>query len=830
MEIDLELPSRVDEKLDSVTATTDANAVLEGGENVDGIGDFMDDDSISLADKGIISYEPRKDLEFETKEAAYSFYREYARSVGFGITIKASRRSKKSGKFIDVKIVCSRFGTKRDSDKAVNSRSCPKTDCKAGMHIKRKQDGKWYIYSFVKEHNHEICPDDFYYAIRGRIKQSINAVHQKKGLQLALDGEDIQAMLDNFMLMQGETPGFYYAVDFDKEKRMRNVCWVDAKGRHDYGYFSDVIFFDTTYIRKKYKVPLLPIVGVNHNFQLLLLGCGLIGDETSSTYIWLMRTWLRAVGGQSPKVVITDDNNSLQEAIDDVFPDARHCFCLWHVMEKISHHLSHKMHNFEVFLRKFNKCVYQPWSEECFEKSWSDKIVDAFELRGEECMGFLFESRKKWVPAYMRGTFLGGLCTVERSEGISSFFDNYIHKETTFKEFIDHYKTFLHDCYEEETKADFETKYKQPTIKSVFPYEKQMSTVYTHAVFKKFQSEVHGMGSCDVQKEGEGGKTMLYRVDDSEMQQKFIVAWIERQSSVYCSCHSFEYRGFLCRHAMKVLQIYGISSIPPQYVLKRWTKEAKVREITSRQPSSPHYRVQRLNDLCKLAVKLGEAGSLSLESYNIVLYALEEVMEHCVGENNSARSSLENNTLSTQNLPCIDIEKQGSGTAKRLKKKQLPKKHKVQSVTEEISSGIQDSNQQESSNPREQTLESSYVAILDMQGMELGSRTPVTDGYYSTQQSIQGLGQLASLPMLREGYYYNQGMQGILGNLNSIATRLSHYPIHSFQGMLQGQLGFRAAPMHGGFEIQDGLPDIDNSINSAGKQDKNFSSHDCRAQ
>nr|GLL23116.1 protein FAR1-RELATED SEQUENCE 2-like isoform X4 [Ipomoea trifida] len=150
MEIDLELPSRVDEKLDSVTATTDTNAVLEGDENVDGIGDFMDDDSISLADKGIISYEPRKDLEFETKEAAYSFYREYARSVGFGITIKASRRSKKSGKFIDVKIVCSRFGTKRDSDKAVNSRSCPKTDCKAGegssspsMLCTRRKDCSW---------------------------------------------------------------------------------------------------------------------------------------------------------------------------------------------------------------------------------------------------------------------------------------------------------------------------------------------------------------------------------------------------------------------------------------------------------------------------------------------------------------------------------------------------------------------------------------------------------------------------------------------------------------------------------------------------------------
>lgn len=64
--------------------------------------------------------EPQHGLEFESKEAAYSFYREYARSVGFGITIKASRGSKMSGKFIDIKIACSRFGSKRKSGTGVN--------------------------------------------------------------------------------------------------------------------------------------------------------------------------------------------------------------------------------------------------------------------------------------------------------------------------------------------------------------------------------------------------------------------------------------------------------------------------------------------------------------------------------------------------------------------------------------------------------------------------------------------------------------------------------------------------------------------------------------
>lgn len=269
MEIDLELPSVQEDKLDTVSHANIGHATdvlvvgeeevnspttrngakglgLNAGKNISRSGEGVDEDALGVDTSGkeSKSYEPQRGLEFESKEEAYSFYREYARSVGFGITIKASRRSKKSCKFIDVKITCSRFGSKPDSCTAVNSRSCPKTDCKASMHMKRRQDGKWFIFGFVKEHNHEICPSDFYYALSGRGKQPRIVARQKKGLQLALDEVDVQVMFEFFMLMQDENPNFFYAIDLDHEKRMRNVFWVDAKCRHDYSKFCDVVFFD----------------------------------------------------------------------------------------------------------------------------------------------------------------------------------------------------------------------------------------------------------------------------------------------------------------------------------------------------------------------------------------------------------------------------------------------------------------------------------------------------------------------------------------------------------------------------------------------------------
>ncbi|KAK9285708.1 hypothetical protein L1049_024907 [Liquidambar formosana] len=766
MEIDLELPSGEQDKLDTgsdtnvdiVNGTDGLHAEEEDvnspstsehckentgpnvNENVIGGGDCVNVNAFGAdVNKGAINFEPQNGLEFESKEAAYSFYREYARSVGFGITIKASRRSKRSGKFIDVKIACSRFGSKRESGTAINPRSCPKTDCKASMHMKRRQDGKWIIYSFIKEHNHEICPDDFYYSIRGRNKQSVVVACQKKGLQLALDEGDVQLMFEHFMHMQDENPNFFYAIDLDHEKRLKSVFWIDAKDRHDYSNFCDVVFFDTSYVRNNYRIPLTPIVGVNHHLQFMLLGCALIGDETASALVWLLQTWLRAVGGQAPRMIITDQDKSFKEAIAEVFPDAHHCFCLWHILRKIPENVECIMNRYENFMAKFNKCIYRSWTDEQFEKRWW-KMIDKFELRENEWILSLYEDRKKWVPNYMRDMFLAGISSTERAGSIASFFDKYVHRETTLKEFLEQYKAFLQDRYEMEAKADFETRERQPALKSLSPIEKQMSALYTPAVFKKFQVEVLGTVACRLQKEIEEEATVVFRVDDFEEHQNFIVAWNETESDIRCLCRSFEYRGFLCRHALLVLQMSGVSNIPSHYILKRWTKDAKIRKTMGDISKGLHYRLQRFNDLCKRAIKLGEEGSLSQETYDIAFQALEEALKHCVGVNNSVRSVLEPNTLPIHGFLDIEEVNHGNSAGKASKKKKTYKKRKVRSEPEAITIRMQESCQQmEQLNSRAHNLDNCYVPQQDMQGMELGARPPTLDSYYGAQQSMQGV-------------------------------------------------------------------------------------------
>ncbi|KAL8456515.1 hypothetical protein ACS0TY_034652 [Phlomoides rotata] len=753
---------------------------------------------------------PQIGMEFETKEAAYSFYREYARSAGFGITIKASRRSKKTGKFIDIKIACSRFGSSRQSSTSVSPRSCPKTDCKASMHIKKRPVGKWFTHSFVEEHNHDMCPHDLYNTIKGRkYDEADAAIFPKEGLQLVLDERDVQLLLDFFMYMQAEAPGFYHVLDFDNEARVRNVFWVDPRGRHDYVPFCDVVFFDTYYIRSKYKIPFVPVIGVNHHFQFVLFGCALIGDQTKSTFVWMMRTWLRAVSGHSPNVVITSNDKSLIEATLEVFPNASHCFCPWHVFNEVGTNLSHKVDRIELFLAKFKKCTYRSWTNEEFEKRWQ-KLVKQFDLQDNKWIESLYENRRKWIPAYMRDVFLGGFCTVERSQSVASFFDKYLQKETTIEEFINQYKIFLHERCEEEVKAEIENQYSGPILISDSPFEKHMSKLYTHAVFKNFQAEALGVVLCTVKKEDEDERTVVYRVDDLERKQSFRVSWNKGKYGVCCLCHLFEYNGFLCRHALSVLQLSGISTIPPNYILKRWTRKAKIIDTTCQVSVNTNSRVQRLNDICRLAVKLGDNGSLSGEAYKIACHALEEAMKHCVHMNNSAKRALEISKNAAQGLSDV----------RKLSKTKVPQKRKVRAEElETLSIGIQDSSQDvEQWNQRPVGLQDAYISEQDLQGMELGSRMPIINGYYGPKQAVQGLGHLNSLPSLHDCYYSDQSlMQAVVGNLNAVSACASHHTTQqNLQGLLQGQYCFRPSSLENCFELKEGLQK-ENSVNMTSK-------------
>ncbi|XP_012092528.1 protein FAR-RED ELONGATED HYPOCOTYL 3 isoform X2 [Jatropha curcas] len=836
MDIDLRLPSGdhdkdneepsgidnmlTEEKLHNGDVAT--GSIVDVAEEVHAIeGGHMSSPTTEFKEEA--NLEPLSGMEFESHGAAYSFYQEYARSMGFNTAIQNSRRSKTSREFIDAKFACSRYGTKREYDKSFNRprarqnkqdpengtgrRSCSKTDCKASMHVKRRPDGKWVIHSFVKEHNHDLLPAQavseqtrkMYAAMARQFAEYKHVVGLKndpknpfdKGRNLALEAADAKILLDFFTQMQNLNSNFFYAIELGEDQRLKNLFWVDAKSRHDYVNFSDVVSFDTIYVRNKYKMPLALFVGVNQHYQFMLLGCALLSDENATTYSWLMQTWLRAMGGQAPKVIITDQDKALKSVISEVLPNAHHYFFLWNILGKVSENLSQVIKQHENFIPKFEKCIFRSWTNDEFVKRWL-KILDRFELRENELMQSLYEDRELWVPIYMRDAILAGMSMTQRSESINSYFDKYVHKKTTVQEFVKQYETILQDRYEEEAKADSDTWNKQPTLKSPSPLEKSVSGVYTHAVFKKFQVEVLGVVACHPKMESQDETSISFRVQDLEKHQDYTVVWNQIRSEVACICRLYEYKGYLCRHALVVLQMCQQSAIPPQYILKRWTKDVKNRHFFGEESEQVQSRFQRYNELCQRALKLSEEGSLSQESYNIAFRALEEAFGNCISANNSSKTLAEAGTAATHGLLCIEEDNQNRSMNKTNKKKNPTKKRKVNSEQEVTTLGAEDSLQQmDKLNSRSVTLDGYYGAQQSVPGMvQLNLMAPTRDNYYGNQQTIQGLGQLNSIAPSHDGYYNAQQSMHGLGQMDFFRAQAG------FTYGIRDDPNVRTAPLH----------------------------------
>ncbi|GMN44158.1 hypothetical protein TIFTF001_013343 [Ficus carica] len=306
--------------------------------------------------------EPHDGMEFESHEAAYSFYKEYAKSVGFGTAKLSSRRSRASKEFIDAKFSCIRYGNKQQSDDAINPRPSPKIGCKASMHVKRRQSGKWYVYCFVKEHNHELLPAQAHF-----FRSHRNADPLKNDVRI---------------------------------RRRKNLAAVS-------------------------------------------------------------------------------------------------------------------------------------------------KLFTAFNLRQVEWIQSLYEDRLHWVPTFMKDISFAALSRNSRSESLNSFFDKYVQGETSLRDFME-------------------------------------------------------------------------------------------------------------RHAIIVLQMTGVFSIPPKYVLQRWTNSAVSRHSISEKMDDVQRKVRRYNDLCRRAIILGEEGSLSQESYNVALSAIKEALKQCASLNNSAENNARPNALAVGGVCAIE--------------------------------------------------------------------------------------------------------------------------------------------------------------------------------
>ncbi|KAL9370464.1 hypothetical protein Peur_035604 [Populus x canadensis] len=636
-------------------------------------------------------HEPCVGMEFDSENAAKTFYDEYARHLGFSTKVAHFTRPKTDGAIAAREFVCGREGLKRRSADS----------CHAMLRIELKR-GKWVVTHFVKEHNHStVNPNKVHYlrprrhfagAAKSAAKtgQGVGVSPNGDGqaaavatsgfmqgggvvpsgvMYLSMDGNrtpvsetnhgvrnttpaeptrviktstavnyiarssnqkrtlgrDAQNLLEYFKKMQAENPGFFYAIQLDDENRMANVFWADAKSRTAYTHFGDAVTFETSPRVNQYRVPFAPFTGLNHHGQTILFGCAILLDDSEASFVWLFKTFLTAMYDQQPASLITNQDKVIQTAISQVFPDTRHCISKWHVLREGQEKLAHVCNAHPNFQLELYNCINLTETIEEFENSWID-ILDKYDLRGHDWLQSLYDARAQWVPVYFRDSFFAVMCPNQGFDG--TFFDGYVNQQTTLPMFFRQYERALDNWFERELEADFDTICTTPVLRTPSPMEKQAANLYTRKIFAKFQEELVETFVYTANRiEGDAAISTFRVAKFEDDQRAYMVSLNYPEMRANCSCQMFEYSGILCRHVLTVFTVTNVLTLPPHYILKRWTRNAKTGAGTDDRgvdlPGQESLTL-RYNNLCREAIKYAEEGAIAVETYNAAMGALRE--------------------------------------------------------------------------------------------------------------------------------------------------------------------------------------------------------------
>jgi hypothetical protein len=210
--------------------------------------------------------------------------------------------------------------------------------------------------------------------------------------------------IEYFEKRQAESPHFFYATQLDATKAVRAIFWVDGRTRSLYPKYKDCVFFDTTFCTNKYNLPFAPIVGINNHLHTVVLGCALLPNETIETFSWVFRKWLLAMDNLHPDHIMTDQDGAIDTAISNIFPNAIHRCCMFHILRLARTKLGPLLVEGNPFAKAFYACIYGTDTVEQFEVCW-EHMLQQFGMKDNTHLCNMWKTRKSWAPVYFRNCF-----------------------------------------------------------------------------------------------------------------------------------------------------------------------------------------------------------------------------------------------------------------------------------------------------------------------------------------------------------------------------------------------------------------------------------------
>ncbi|CAD5178063.1 protein FAR1-RELATED SEQUENCE 11 isoform X2 [Musa acuminata AAA Group] len=621
-------------------------------------GESQEDTRLSLeTSNDVIPYIGQR---FETHDAAYEFYSEFAKRCGFSIRRHRTEGKDGIGKGLTRRyFVCHRAGNtpvKAATDtKQQRNRKSSRCGCQAYMRISKSMDmgvSEWRVTGFESHHNHELLEPNqvrFLPAYRTisdadkiriqmfaksgiSVQQMMRLMELERCVEpgyLPFTEKDVRNLLQSFRKVKqdeesidllrmcksikAKEPNFKYDFTTNSNKGLENIAWSYASSVQSYEIFGDAVVFDTTHRLTAFDTPLGIWVGMNNYGMPCFFGCVLLQEENVQSFTWALKVFLNFMNGKAPRTILTDQNMCLKEAIAIEMPNTKHALCIWLIVVKFPSWFNAVLgERYSEWKVEFYK-LYNLENIDDFELGWRD-MVTSFGLHANRHIVNLFALRTQWALPYLRSHFLAGLTLKGVSKAINSFIQRFLSAQTRLTHFIEQVAVavdFRDQMGEQQT---MQQNLQNICFKTGAPMEAHAASFLTPYAFGKLQDELVLAAHYASFPMGEG--LFLVR-HHTKMDGGRKVIWMPQEELLSCSCRMFEFSGILCRHTLRVLSTLNCFQIPERYLPIRW------RRISTVVPSNLAYgaasceQAERVQALQAMASSLVSEAAKSKERMDI---------------------------------------------------------------------------------------------------------------------------------------------------------------------------------------------------------------------
>ncbi|WVZ75685.1 hypothetical protein U9M48_023720, partial [Paspalum notatum var. saurae] len=610
---------------------------------------------------------PRLGMMFRSVEEAHKFYGRYAMEVGFPVK---KYRERKNCKWLNCSIEGKPPVRAVDNPNVRSNTSSKRTECKAGMKLKKIYDDDRKNVVMVRidllhlDHNHEFLKqqeeidqlrcnkthDPEYMEFIGAMQDSrvpqhcimdyVSEMHggaenvpvmaqdvknPKAASRQENNANDVSKLLTFFTSCKKENPQFFSDFQLDSEGKITSIFWSHASQQGDYIDFGDAVIFDTTHKTNLYDKPLCMFVGANYHLQCAIFGFALLRDETVETFEWVFNAFKTCMGTEGPRVMLTDQDPAMPIALCRVFLNTIHRLCLWHMQNRFMAFLNELYARFEEenFKTQFQSIIHHPLTRREFETAWA-MMLDKFNLQDDVTLKNLYEIREEWKPAFFKQDCCGVMVSTQRSESMNKLVKSaHVDGNTPLHEFAKQMLKLLHSRKMKEAKETLACKGQRET-NTLYEFEVKVARAYTRAVMNRFEESMKYATAYKIKCDPDGGVND-WVVQHTKRSNKII--WCQHQFKVFANVEAGRYK-YECKQ--------WEHTDPKEYILQRYTHSARQdvgfsRDDKKSKGKDSETKSYRQKTMLKNIMKVINKASMSKaghDKYLDVMHELNELLDH----------------------------------------------------------------------------------------------------------------------------------------------------------------------------------------------------------